>query len=68
MARGYCPHCGRVTNLTVCTSRTLDVGEDGELRRVVTRTYHCETCQCFVRAEQEETGDQAGAVEEGASY
>lgn len=67
MARGYCPHCGRVTNLTVCISRVPDVGEDGELRQVETRTYHCEACHSFVRSEREESEPAAGTADEGRS-
>ena len=53
MGRAFCPRCGVTRNMEVTVSRRRVEEPDGTVRQVVTRTYHCETCGCFVRSERE---------------
>ncbi len=56
MPREYCAACGAVRNLSVTTAERKQTDEEGRERKVVTRTYHCETCGRFVRSEDSIAG------------
>ena len=59
MAREYCPKCQAVRNMQVSERREAETDPDGRTREVVTRTFHCETCNAFVRSETvSESGDR----------
>jgi len=51
MPREYCAGCGAVRNMSVTVSERTESDADGNEEKVVTRTYHCETCGRFVRNE-----------------
>jgi hypothetical protein len=50
----YCPHCKVVTNLSVSVMPGIVTGPDGEEKLVTLKTYHCESCDLFVRGEKDE--------------
>ncbi len=50
MSREFCSGCGVVRNLAVTTVERTETDEDGKVRKVITRTYHCESCGLFVRS------------------
>jgi len=50
----YCPNCRTVTNLSVSIKlRTLPAIE-GKSETLISRTYHCQSCNLFVRGEDDE--------------
>lgn len=53
MAREMCPACREPRNLRVTVSEMTEKGPQGKTRRVRTLTYHCETCNRFVRSEDQ---------------
>jgi len=58
MPREYCAACGVVRNLAVTTAERTETDEEGNEWKVVTRTYHCESCGQFVRSELSTPGGQ----------
>jgi len=56
MPRELCPTCGAIKNMRVSIHQRESVAADGKIKKVVTKTYHCEICASFVRSEDiEET-------------
>jgi bacterioferritin-associated ferredoxin len=56
MASELCPKCGALRNHAISTSCREEVGADGEIKKIVTTSYHCGACNSFIRShDQEET-------------
>jgi hypothetical protein len=51
MAREFCPKCQAIRNMRILEQRSNETGPDGTTKDVMTRIYHCETCNSFVRSE-----------------
>ncbi len=47
MASEFCPSCRELRNMQVSISEKICCDEI-----VIVRSYHCETCNCFVRSEE----------------
>jgi hypothetical protein len=54
MASELCPKCGAMRNLAISTSSREEAGADGEIKKIVTTSYHCEACNSFVRSQDQE--------------
>ncbi|HKP86417.1 MAG TPA: hypothetical protein VJZ26_09985 [Blastocatellia bacterium] len=54
MASELCSKCGAPRNVDISTTRREEVGADGEIKKIVTTSYHCEVCGSFVRSKDEE--------------
>ncbi|MBU3072604.1 hypothetical protein [Clostridium estertheticum] len=50
MANEICPHC-RALRDTVVSTFEKEIKEDGDIFKVVTKTYHCSMCNSFIRCE-----------------
>ena len=62
MSHEFCPGCRRVTAMRLSEERTKATDAEGRVRRVLTRTWHCEVCHVFVLSEEvEDTGRSAQA-------
>ena len=57
MASEHCPHCGTLRHMRKTVSRRKEVSPEGETKEIETRSYHCETCNAFVRDEDAEVPD-----------
>ena len=53
----YCPHCSKVRSMRVTTKRRLERSKDRSAKQIESRTYHCQTCNAFVRSEDVELAD-----------
>ena len=60
MSLEYCPGCQAVRKMTVSTSQREETDSEGNSRKILTRNYHCETCQSFVRSEDIEDIGEGG--------
>lgn len=58
MTSELCPKCAAPRSMSETTSRREEIGPDGETIKIVTTSYHCQTCGTFVRSEdrEEKTG------------
>ena len=54
VAREYYPKLLTIKNMQVTTSRRREADGKGGTREMTVRSYHCETCHCFVRSETSE--------------
>ena len=54
MHSGFCPHCRAERNMQVSVTRRKVTDAEGNTCEVLTRTYHCEVCNTFVRSEDVE--------------
>ena len=54
MPTEHCPHCRALRNLRVSTIRRTVPDQAGKAKTILTRTFHCETYQSFVRSEEED--------------
>lgn len=50
MTTGQCPTCDAARSARAAISRHED-SQDGRLKLLETRVFHCETCGSFLRAE-----------------
>ena len=55
-----CPSCRTLRAMRVSTTRRTIPVKTGKAKTVLTRTFHCQTCQSFVRSEEEEEVKMAG--------
>jgi hypothetical protein len=46
-----CPRCGILRNMQVSTSQRKVIDPEGNTKEILTRVFHCETCNSFVRSE-----------------
>ena len=53
MAIVFCPRCQTGRNMTEALTRWEAVDEDDNKTAMITRSYTCETCNTFVRSEDE---------------
>lgn len=54
MAKEMCPSCREIRSMRTSTSTRTVTGPDGEKKTIKTISFHCERCQQFVRAEDQE--------------
>ena len=47
----YCPSCRTVRNMRVSKFRDKQTDSNGNIKEILTKTYHCESCGSFVRCE-----------------
>jgi hypothetical protein len=52
MAQEMCPICRAVRNMQVSASKRTVAMPDGRRKRVRTVSFHCESCNQFVRSEE----------------
>ncbi len=52
MANELCPRCGVTRNMILSTSQTKETNTNGKTETVITKSFHCEACNCFVRSEE----------------
>ncbi len=52
MPMELCPKCGAVRALRVTTSSREETDSDGKAVEIITSSYHCQTCNSFVRSEE----------------
>jgi len=52
MPTEICPRCRQTREMTLTQSTRSAIEADGSTRRVRTDSYHCATCQAFVRSEE----------------
>lgn len=50
----YCLLCRSAANMKVSVTPRAIVGKDGNMKTIVAKTYHCESCGSFVRSIDEE--------------
>jgi hypothetical protein len=60
VSKEYCPRCQAPRKMTVSTSQREETDSEGNSRKILTRNYHCETCQSFVRSEDIEDIGEGG--------
>ena len=58
MAAELCPRCQTLRNLRVTTSREEVTDAHGNSKWIVSKTYHCEACNTFVRREETEDAER----------
>jgi hypothetical protein len=51
MGLELCPRCRGLRNMRVTTDRRKVVDAKGKTKVILTRIFHCETCNSFVRSE-----------------
>ena len=47
----FCTRCRTVRNMRVSVSRRKLVDSKENIKEIVTKSYHCENCNSFVRSE-----------------
>ena len=51
MPSEHCPHCRGIRNMRVTVSRRKESTPEGGTKEIETRSFHCESCNAFVRSE-----------------
>jgi hypothetical protein len=54
MAIEMCPACREIRNMRMSVSERTVKGSEEKTKRIRTLTFHCETCNTFVRSEDHE--------------
>lgn len=54
MACEMCPSCREIRNMRISISERAEKGGEEKTKRIQTLTFHCETCNRFVRSEEHE--------------
>ena len=49
-----CPYCKEARNMVVSSSTRLVKEDDKKEKKKITTSYHCETCNQFVRSEEQD--------------
>lgn len=62
MPSEYCPFCRIAANMRITVTSKETGGNDGKLKMLAIKTYHCESCGSFVRSIDEEEGRAPAAV------
>ena len=60
MPTEHCPNCRTLRAMRVSTTRRTIPDKAGKAKTVLTRTFHCQTCQSFVRRADEEAVKREG--------
>lgn len=60
MSSELCPRCHVVRNMVMATSTRVTTGPKGKLNKILTKLFHCEACNSFVRSEDIEPREEAG--------
>jgi hypothetical protein len=50
----YCPYCRTSRTMGVTIMPSALTAEDGTIKVIAVKTYHCESCRSFVRSREEE--------------
>ena len=51
----FCSKCQKTQNINGVTSTRSVKDIDGNTKHIVTISYHCESCNTFIRSEEHET-------------
>lgn len=51
----FCLKCQKTQNINGVTSKRSVEDADGNMKHIITISYHCESCNTFVRSEDHET-------------
>ena len=51
--REYCPKCKTLRNIRI-TETHQEIDDNSKNKKIRTKSFHCETCQTFVRSEDSE--------------
>ncbi len=62
MPSEFCPFCRTANNMSVTVTPKAIAGKDGKIKKITTKTYHCESCGSFVRSIDEDEGASAAAA------
>jgi hypothetical protein len=54
----FCSKCQKTQNINSVTSTRSVKETDGNTKHIVTISYHCESCNTFVRSEEYETEEK----------
>ena len=54
MSVEFCPLCRTSRTVSVTVMPITVTAEDGKIKTIVIKTYHCESCRSFVRSAEEE--------------
>jgi hypothetical protein len=49
--RAFCPRCQSLQNLELTTSQREEVDSEGNVRKIVTKSYQCVSCRATLRSE-----------------
>jgi hypothetical protein len=61
MSSELCPICHAVRNMVMTTSTRVTTGPKRKPNKIRTKSFHCETCNSFVRSEDIQTRQEAGS-------
>lgn len=50
--REFCPRCQSLRDVGVTSSEREEIDSEGNLRKIVTKTYHCANCHTTLRSEE----------------
>ena len=65
MSSDWCSSCQAWRNMHVSTSTRQVTDEQGKTIQITTHSYHCETCNTFVRSEDVEQPSEDDLDESG---
>jgi len=52
MQRDYCPNCKTIKNLIQSIGFKKEKKKKGKEARKIIKSFHCESCNCFVKSEE----------------
>ncbi len=52
MVREFCSKCNSLTNMMVSESERTETDSEGKDIKVITNSFHCDSCHTFVRSEE----------------
>ena len=52
MQRDYCPNCKTIKNLIQSIAFKKEKNKKGKEARKIIKSFHCESCNCFVKSEE----------------
>lgn len=47
----FCPKCHALTNMMLTITKRREKNHEGKVFTVITKSYHCNICNTFVRSE-----------------
>lgn len=53
MINDFCPKCNALTIMTSITAENIEKDNEDNIYKVITISYHCSKCHCFVKSEDE---------------
>jgi hypothetical protein len=61
--REFCPRCQPLQNMEITISQREEIDSEGNSRKIVTKSYHCENCRSTLRSEDIEAVEGVGDSE-----